>query len=147
MSIKVSWRADGAWSHPAPEPGRKPGHLLSPRARLVAIDECLNQLEERHLKGGYIGRQAACHRVVAALVAATGGAAPEGVWCARTSYALHAALLDWQSAILDELIPQRKERFPDLVSEHDEWAVPRLRRVKRRFSRPRAAATGLVGSA
>jgi len=147
MSVTLGLNGAGAWSPGRPEAHPKSKRPPSARAQISAIDECLNQLEERHLKGGYIARQSGCQRVVAALVAETGRVAPEEVWGARTSYALHAALLDWQGAILDELIPQRQERFPDLVSEHDEWSVPRLRRVKQRFSLPRATAQSLVGAA
>ncbi|MHB8394965.1 MAG: hypothetical protein ACYDC5_10775 [Candidatus Dormibacteria bacterium] len=69
------------------------------------------------------------------------------VWSARTSYALHAALLDWQSSILDEVLPGRRERFPDLEAERDECPIPRLRRTRRRTRSSLAGRSALVGAA
>lgn len=111
----------------------------SARRTLGAVDDVLMELEELHLTGRCIGRHRACQQVVAALAAKTGETPPPRVAEARTSYALHVALLDWQSSILDRLIPRRRERFPDL-QERDEWPVPRLRRVGQRSGRGRRSA-------
>ncbi len=119
---------------PVASPARRRARVL-----LEAIDKCLNLLEERHLNGSCIGRHRACNALVEALSASQGVIAPEAVWAARTSFALHAALLEWESSVLDELVPRRRELFPDLDAERDDWAVPRLRR-DRRQSRARRAA-------
>lgn len=108
----------------------------SARRSLRVIDEVLGELEDLHEKGRCLGRQRACQEFVAGLVRRLGEVPPEHVRGARTSYALHAALLDWQSALLDRMIPGRRELFPDL-QERDEWPVPRLRRVARRGARRR----------
>lgn len=111
----------------------------SPRHTLNAVDELLTELEELHLAGRCIGRHSTCRQVVARLAARTGETPPARVIDARTSYALHVALLDWQSAILDRIVPRRRERFPDL-QERDDWPVPRLRRVAQRSGRGRSQA-------
>jgi hypothetical protein len=103
----------------------------SARACLIAVDECLNYLEERHLAGAYIARHSGCRKIVTALVRRLGITPPPSVEEARTSYALHCALLDWEGGILDSLIPNRHQRFPDLDLERDEWPVPRRRRRSR----------------
>jgi hypothetical protein len=103
----------------------------SARACLLAVDECLNYLEERHLAGAYIARHSGCRKIVTALVRRLGISPPPSVEDARTSYALHCALLDWEGGILDSLIPNRHQQFPDLDLERDEWPVPRRRRRPR----------------
>ncbi|MGH7610688.1 MAG: hypothetical protein ACREN4_01580 [Candidatus Dormibacteria bacterium] len=101
------------------------------RRCLQAIDDCLNGLEELHVKGTAIYRRDGCRKVVARLIARTGEQPPDAVQCARTSYDLHSALLNWESAVLDAVVPHRRERFPDLNLERDEWPRPRRRRRRR----------------
>lgn len=139
--VGVCYRVDETSQCPAPTRGRRA------RALLEAIDGCLNLLEERHLKGSCIGRQRACHRLVEGLAVAQGVVPPEAVWSARTSFALHAALLDWQSTILDEVVPHRRELFPDLETDREDWPIPRLRRSRRGRSSRRAAKAALAGAA
>lgn len=109
--------------------GRR-GHLLLLRKRrcLHAIDDCLTRLEDLHAKGAQIARRDGCRKVVAQLVAAIREVPPDEVQTARNSYDLHSALLNWQSGVLDALVPHRRERFPDLDQERDEWPRPRRRR-------------------
>lgn len=101
------------------------------RRCLAAIDECLNQLEEKHLAGHCLRRQRACQDLVGELVATCGEKPPRPVEAARTSYALHAALLDWESSLLDRIIPHRREIFPDLEQEAETWKVPKPKRRNR----------------
>ncbi len=137
----------GACFQVAEVSGRPTARRTAARALLEAIDDCLNLLEERHVKGGCIGRQRACNTLVADLAAAVGANPPEAVWAARTSYALHAALLDWQSSILDQVVPDRRSRFPDLEADRDDWPVPRLRRARRSVRGRRPARASLAGAA
>jgi hypothetical protein len=132
-----------------PEPNAVTVPRPSRRARelLEGIDECLNLLEERHLNGSCIGRQRACNRLVEGLILAYQAVPPEAVWSARTSFALHAALLDWQSSILDEVVPHRRELFPDLETDREDWPIPRLRRARRGRGGRQAAKTALAGAA
>ncbi|MHB1501157.1 MAG: hypothetical protein ACYCYK_08350 [Candidatus Dormibacteria bacterium] len=140
-AVGNTYRVDavGAWD-PPPRAGRA-------RALLSAIDGCLNDLEERHLKGQCLGRQRVCHQLVESLSAGWGVTPPDAVWSARTSFALHAALLDWQSNILDEVVPGRRQRFPDLEVERDDWPIPRIRRTRRRAPGSLAGRSALVGAA
>lgn len=101
------------------------------RSLLEAIDECLTRLEELHVHGDLIARRDGCRKVVAGLVEQVGEEPPESVREARTSYDLHSALLNWESTVLDALVPQRRERFPDLNQEADEWPRPRRRHRRR----------------
>jgi hypothetical protein len=120
----------------------------SARACLLAVDECLNYLEERHLAGAYIARHSGCRKIVTALVRRLGITPPPSVEEARTSYALHCALLDWEGGILDSLIPNRHQQFPDLDLERDEWPVPRRRRRTRQtLARHAQGRTALAGVA
>ncbi len=140
-AVGDTYRVDAVGAYgPPPRAGRARGLLL-------AIDGCLNELEERHLKGQCLGRQRVCHKLVESLSAGWGVAPPDAVWSARTSFALHAALLDWQSNILDEAIPGRRERFPDLEAERDDWAIPRVGRTRRRARGCLAGRSALVGAA
>lgn len=110
--------------------GRRRRLVQSQKRRcLNAIDECLYKLEEMHVKGIHIGRRDRCRKVVAELLSITNEQAPEDVQTAHTSYDLHSALLNWQSAVLDALVPGRRERFPDL-NQREDW--PRPRRPRRR---------------
>jgi len=105
-------------------------NLVKSRKRrcLTGIDDCLTKLEELHAKGTQIARRDGCRKVVAQLVAAVCEEPPEAVQTARNSYDLHSALLNWQSLVLDTLVPHRRERFPDLNRERDDWPRPRRRR-------------------
>ncbi|MGH7642870.1 MAG: hypothetical protein ACRENX_07655 [Candidatus Dormibacteria bacterium] len=110
------------------------------RRCLNAIDDCLTKLEELHAKGTQIARRDGCRKVVAQLVEATREEPPEAVQSARNSYDLHSALLNWESLVLDVLVPGRRERFPDLNLERDEWPRPRRRRRRPTSSGALAAA-------
>ncbi|HUY55276.1 MAG TPA: hypothetical protein VMV23_08980 [Candidatus Nanopelagicaceae bacterium] len=107
-----------------------PGAQLPPTARLQlqVIDMCLDHLEEMHLEGTHITRQRGCQQVVDRLATALRSTPPEPVLRARNSYALHAALLNWQATVMDGLVPDRRQRFPDLADE--EWTVPRLSKLR-----------------
>ena len=100
------------------------------RRTLRLIDGALDELEQLHELGRCLRHRHACHDFVARIAQSAGRRPPEPVWRACTSYALHAALLDWQAGLLDQIIPGRRELFPDL-RERDEWAVPRLGRIGR----------------
>ncbi|HVB14554.1 MAG TPA: hypothetical protein VNH38_07350 [Candidatus Dormibacteraeota bacterium] len=115
-------------------------HLVQSRRRrcLNAIDDCLTKLEELHAKGTRIARRDGCRKVVAQLMAMAREDPPEAVLTARNSYDLHSALLNWQSGVLDALVPHRRERYPDLNRERDDW--PRSRRRRRRTTGSRALA-------
>lgn len=116
--------------------------LVQSRKRrcLIAIDDCLTKLEELHSKGTQIPRRDGCRKVVAQLVETICENPPEAVQTARNSYDLHSALLNWQSMVLDTLVPHRRERFPDLNQERDDWPRPRRRRR-------RAASSGALVAA
>jgi len=119
------------------EASQRKSAVQSGRRRcLNAIDECLTRLEELHARGVQIARRDGCRKVVAQLTGVISEEPPEAVQAARNSYDLHSALLNWQSGVLDSLVPGRRERYPDLDLERDEW--PRPRRRRRRS--PRAGA-------
>lgn len=117
------------------------------RLRLAFIDRCLNGLEERHLQGGYIGRQSGCRSLVEALVSQTSLTPPDPVWEARTSFALHAALLDWESNLMDDLIPMRRQLFPDLEQDCENWPIFRPRRARIRGRGRRGRDPEVAGAA
>ncbi|MGH7758517.1 MAG: hypothetical protein ACREN7_04320 [Candidatus Dormibacteria bacterium] len=100
------------------------------RRCLLAIDRCLNHLEEIHAGGGAIYRRDGCRKVVDELVETVHEQPPGPVHEARNSYDLHSALLNWESRVLDALVPHRRELFPDLNLDGDDW--PRRRRHRRR---------------
>ncbi|MGH7641075.1 MAG: hypothetical protein ACREOL_09260 [Candidatus Dormibacteria bacterium] len=105
------------------------------RVCLRAIDDCLMDLEELHAKGTQISRRDGCRKVLDGLQQKIDLALPLAVQEARNSYDLHCALLNWQSTVLDALVPHRRELFPDLNQERDEWPRPRRRR-RRRLAAP-----------
>ena len=110
--------------------GRRRRLVQSQKRRcLTAIDDCLYKLEEMHVKGFPIRRRDRCRKVVTELVSLACEEAPEAVKTARTSYDLHSALLNWQSAVLDALVPRRRELFPDL-NQREDWPRPRRRRQR-----------------
>ncbi len=100
------------------------------RRCLEAIDDCLTRLEELHAHDQEISRREGCRRVVAELAEMVREDPPEPVQKARNSYDLHSALLNWESGVLDALVPGRRERFPDLSADGDDW--PRRRRRRHR---------------
>jgi hypothetical protein len=90
------------------------------RRRVAAIDRLINDLEERHLTGERTFDRVLRQRLYR-LEAEVGLPLPRKALRARTTVRLHAALLDWQETLLDELVPERLE-FPDV---HDaDWASP-----------------------
>lgn len=102
------------------------------RATLRLIDRCLDQIELLHLQGTYLARQMGCRKVLALVEDACGGPLPSSVVASSNSYALHAALVDWQGALMDQMLPGRRHRFPDLEADGEAWVVPRVRRLLRR---------------
>ncbi len=146
VSPSSRWRAGGGRLDRAnreirrslAESRRRSQLQLRKRRCLNAIDECLSKLEELHAKGARIARREGCRKVVAQLVEKVREDPPEAVQTARNSYDLHAALLNWESLVLDALIPHRRERFPDLNQEQEDW--PRPRRRRRRTPNSRALA-------
>ncbi|GAC1339003.1 MAG: hypothetical protein NVSMB29_05650 [Candidatus Dormibacteria bacterium] len=98
------------------------GHELDARRRrqralerLHGIDAVLEELEQRHLQGNreYDRSVRARIRGLEELVALP---LPRKVTRARNTVRLHAALLDWQEIVLDDLFPERAE-LPDLEDE------------------------------
>ena len=93
------------------------------RERIAAVDSLISQLEERHLTGERTFDRVLRQRLYR-LEEQVGMPLPRKAVRARNTVRLHAALLDWQEAMLDALIPERL-RFPDV---HDaDWgsATPR----------------------
>ncbi len=125
--------------------GPNPRELTSARTGrhlLRVIDDLLGELEDLHEAGQCLKRRRACQQFVGRITRRVRVMPPDRVLEARTSFALHAALLEWQAAIFDWILPGRREMFPDL-QEQDEWTVPSLRQVLRRRSSP----GGLSGAA
>jgi hypothetical protein len=90
------------------------------RRRVAAIDRLINDLEECHLTGERSFDRVLRQRLYR-LEAEVGLPLPRKAVRARNTVRLHAALLDWQETLLDELVPERLH-FPDV---HDaDWASP-----------------------
>ncbi|HEY7926708.1 MAG TPA: hypothetical protein VIG86_04705 [Candidatus Dormibacteraeota bacterium] len=90
------------------------------RQRVNAIDALIAILEERHLTGERTLDRVMRQRLYR-LEDEVGLPLPRRAVRARNTVRLHAALLDWQEALLDEMMPERL-RFPDV---HDsDWATP-----------------------
>jgi hypothetical protein len=143
---ELSPAADGESKSAAPSTTRLDN--LPPtgaRQQLRAIDQCLDQLEDMHLRGAYITRQRGCQQLVNRLATALQTTPPEPVLRARNSYVLHAALLNWEGTVLDGLVPDRRQRFPDLAD--DEWSLPRLSKLKWQRSVRIAAEVGSASAA
>ena len=105
------------------------------RRCLDAIDDGLERLEKLHLADLPISHLGGCRKVLEGLIVRAGEEPPEAVRTARTSYALHSALLNWESAVLDALVPHRRELFPDLNQDCDDRPGPRRRRPQSQLSR------------
>ncbi len=121
---------------------REPAAARTARHLLRIIDDLLGDLEDLHEAGQYLRRRRTCQQFVGRITRPLRVMPPDQVLAARTSFALHAALLEWQATIFDRLVPGRRELFPDL-QEQDEWTVPSLRQVIRR----RSGRDGLRGAA
>lgn len=90
------------------------------RSRVNAIDSLIATLEERHLRGERTFDRVLRQRLYR-LQDEVGLPLPRKATRARNTVRLHAALLDWQETLLDEMVPERL-RFPDV---HDsDWASP-----------------------
>ena len=78
------------------------------RRRVEAIDEMLDILEHMHLN-----RERTIDRLIRTrlrrLEDEVGLPLPRKVVRARNTVRLHAALLDWQDVVLDEVVPGRRE--------------------------------------
>ncbi|HET9051723.1 MAG TPA: hypothetical protein VFO60_08465 [Candidatus Dormibacteraeota bacterium] len=78
------------------------------RRRVAAIDEMLDVLELMHLqRNRVIDRVVRCR--LRRLETEVGLLLPRAVVRARTTVRLHAALLDWQDVVLDEVVPGRRD--------------------------------------
>ena len=78
------------------------------RRRVDAIDEMLDVLELMHLaRNRVIDRVLRCR--LRRLEAEVGLPLPRAGVRARTTVRLHAALLDWQDVVLDEVVPGRRD--------------------------------------
>lgn len=85
--------------------------------RLHAIDDVLEELEQRHLQGNReYDRQVRAR--IRGLEFQVGLPLPRKVARARNTVRLHAALLDWQELVLDDLVPERAV-LPDLEDDED----------------------------
>lgn len=106
--------AAGAWR-------RREASRRRMRRRVEAIDEVLDALEHMHLV-----RDRVISRLVRArlrrLEEEVGLPLPRRVARARNTVRLHAALLDWQDVVLDEVIPGRRR----LLEEDDRSETPSL---------------------
>ena len=90
------------------------------RQRIAAVDQVINQLEERHLTGNR-ALDRVLRRRLRHLEQEVGMPLPRKAVRARNTVRLHAALLDWQETVLDALLPERLS-FPDV---HDsDWGTP-----------------------
>lgn len=88
--------------------------------RVVAIDSLIAILEERHLTGERTFDRVLRQRLYR-LEHEVGLPLPRKAVRARNTVRLHAALLDWQETLLDEMMPERLS-FPDV---HDSnWGTP-----------------------
>ncbi|HZB97151.1 MAG TPA: hypothetical protein VE219_00985 [Candidatus Sulfotelmatobacter sp.] len=87
------------------------------RRRLAAIDEMLENLEQRHMMGDRTFDRLTRARLER-LEKTVGLPLPRKAVRARNTVRLHAALLDWQEAVLDEIAPQR-QHFPDVYD--NDW--------------------------
>jgi hypothetical protein len=86
------------------------------------VDALLETVEEINLAGR--GRQhdpLIPHRL-RRLEAAIGRPAPPGVHRARNNHQLHAALMDWQEVLLDEVCPARELHRAVDGEQLVEWA-------------------------
>lgn len=82
------------------------------RQRLAAIDDMLETLESRHLAGDRTFDKLTRARLNR-LELAVGLPLPRKAVRARNTVRLHAALLDWQENLLDEIVPER-QLYPDV---------------------------------
>jgi len=82
------------------------------RQRLAAIDEMLETLESRHLAGDRTFDRLTRARL-SRLENVVGLPLPRKAVRARNTVRLHAALLDWQENLLDEIVPER-QLYPDV---------------------------------
>ena len=86
------------------------------------VDELIALLEERHLDGERTYDRVLRQRV-RRMALEIGAEMPRSVERARNTVRLHAALLDWQEALLDAVMPARLE-YADV---HDSnWKSPEL---------------------
>lgn len=83
--------------------------------RLHAIDAVLEQLEQRHLQDNREYDRLTRARI-RSLEGRVGLPLPRKAVRARNTVRLHAALLDWQEFVLDDLVPERAE-LPDLEED------------------------------
>jgi hypothetical protein len=80
--------------------------------RIAAVDQMIDVLEERHLKGDR-ALDRVLRRRLHHLEEEVGLPLPRKAVRARNTVRLHAALLDWQETVLDMLLPERL-CFPDV---------------------------------
>ena len=82
------------------------------RQRIAAVDEVIEVIEERHLRGNRALDRMLRHRL-RNLEQEVGMPLPRKAVRARNTVRLHAALLDWEETVLDALLPERLS-FPDI---------------------------------
>lgn len=88
------------------------------RRPLRTIDLIVDELERGHLDGRVLtGLELAAWQ--ARLPGLVGRPAPSYVTGATSSVELHAALLDWQEELYDELFPHRQWVYPDLAARQN----------------------------
>jgi hypothetical protein len=92
------------------------------RERIAAVDQVIDVIEERHLSGERVLDRRLRMRLHH-LEEEVGLPLPRKAVRARNTVRLHAALLDWQEAVLDALLPERL-CFPDIHDVERTAPVP-----------------------
>jgi hypothetical protein len=102
----ISAAARQTWSSRAAAAATASAHVRA-RRRVAAIDELLDVLELKHLsRDRAIDRMIRCR--LRRLEQEVGLPLPRKAMRARNTVRLHAALLDWQDEVLDEVVPSRR---------------------------------------
>jgi transposase InsO family protein len=119
----ISAAAREAW---AARSDSRAGMVRRARARRVAaIDEMLETLERMHLdRNRVVSRMVRCR--LRRLEQEVGLPLPRRVMRARNTVRLHAALLDWQDEVLDEVVPSRRALLEVEALEEVEAAAQRI---------------------
>lgn len=106
VPAQIAEAAHQTWSARRASIDRREAHERT-RQRLSAIDEMLDTLESRHLAGDRTFDRLTRVRLNR-LEAVVGLPLPRKAIRARNTVRLHAALLDWQETLLDEIVPERQ---------------------------------------
>jgi hypothetical protein len=105
-SAHIAEAADEAWTARRTSIDRRVARYRT-RQRLAAIDDMLATLEARHLAGERTFDRLTRARL-SRLEKVVGLPLPRKALRARNTVRLHAALLDWQEDLLDEIVPERQ---------------------------------------